>query len=484
MYSHYMTSMNAWDPRILIVGAGTGGLCLAHGLRQAGFSHVTICERDRTRRDGLQGYRVGISPDGSRALQACLPQDLYDTFVATCARPPRSFSVLDEHLHTLLEVTERDGLNLGTDPVDSEKSVSRMTLRQVLLTGVEDVVRFDTRFSQYAQRADGSVEAFFEDGTSLVADLLVGADGSNSRVRQQLLPDARPEDTGIVGIAGKVLLTDEVKRLIAPPLWKGVTLIFGPKGYSWVSHTMEFPWRDGRPKAGIGRTEAELIGSWPGLLFDNTSDYFMWGFSGARKRLPVDPMPLSGGQLIDLVLQLTPDWHPNLRSLVELSDPSATFPISIRTSVPVAPWPTGPVTLLGDAIHTMTPGRGVGANTALLDAMLLCQQLAAVRAGELDQTAAIAAYEAAMRSYGFEAVRASLAQMTADAPVHDPIWGGPALALMKTALRAVNALPPLKRKFAHAQNDLRNRQRHAALEQLSHTHAAHEQQPAVVAHAR
>ena len=92
--------------------------------------------------------------------------------------------MLDEHLNTLLDVTERDGLNLGSDPVESEKSVSRMTMRQVLLTGLEDIVRFDKRFSHYEIRADSTVEAYFEDGTSVVADILVGADGSNSRVRR------------------------------------------------------------------------------------------------------------------------------------------------------------------------------------------------------------------------------------------------------------------------------------------------------------
>src|SRR5256885_1541919 len=136
MYSYFMTILHA-DLRIAIIGAGTGGLCLAHGLLRAGFSRVQVFERDRTRRDGLQGYRVGISPDGSRALHACLPPELFATFVATCARPPRSFSMLDQHLHPLLEITERDGLNLGSDPLESEKSVSRMTLRQVLVTGLE-----------------------------------------------------------------------------------------------------------------------------------------------------------------------------------------------------------------------------------------------------------------------------------------------------------------------------------------------------------
>src|SRR6478752_1488024 len=83
--------------RVLIIGAGTGGLCLAHGLKRAGIA-VAVYERDRTRADGLYGYRVGIDPDGSRALHACLPPDLYDTFVATCARAPRYFSMLGADL--------------------------------------------------------------------------------------------------------------------------------------------------------------------------------------------------------------------------------------------------------------------------------------------------------------------------------------------------------------------------------------------------
>lgn len=57
---------------VIIIGAGTGGLALTHGLKRAGIS-CAVFERDRTRGDGLQGYRVGIDPDGSRALNRLLP---------------------------------------------------------------------------------------------------------------------------------------------------------------------------------------------------------------------------------------------------------------------------------------------------------------------------------------------------------------------------------------------------------------------------
>lgn len=454
--------MSTPSHEVVIVGGGTGGLALAHGLIGAGID-VAVYERDRTRRDGLQGYRVGISPDGSRALHALLPPELFATFVATCARPPRSLTFLDEKLHTLLSLDESNGLDIGHGPIESEKSVSRMTLRQVLLTGLDDVVHFDSTFDRYEVRADGRVEVFFENGSSVIAGLLVGADGSNSRVRRQLLPHARLKETGLVAVAGKVALDDEMRSLIAPPLWNGVSLIFAPRGYSLVSHTMEFKFDRGGVKNGVGGTEAALIEDWPGLLFDNTTDYFMWGFGASRRRMLRDPMALRGRDLIDLVLESTPGWHPNLRRLFDASDPTATFPLSIRTSGPIEPWPAGPVTILGDAAHTMTPGRGVGANTALLDAMLLCHQLVQVQEGRVGQREAVAGYETAMIQYGFEAVRESLAQMDGDAPMHKPVLGPVALGGMKTAFRAMNLLPPIKRRMAEGQTRLRNRKRHPAL---------------------
>ncbi|MGH3828084.1 MAG: hypothetical protein ACRDQX_13080 [Pseudonocardiaceae bacterium] len=81
----------------MIIGAGTDGLCLAHGLTRAGIP-VAVHERDRTRRDGLDGYRVGIDPGGSRALHECLPPELFATFAATCAQAGDYFTMLTEIL--------------------------------------------------------------------------------------------------------------------------------------------------------------------------------------------------------------------------------------------------------------------------------------------------------------------------------------------------------------------------------------------------
>lgn len=428
--------------KVLVIGGGTGGLALAHGLLRAGIE-VAVFERDALRTEGLHGYRVGIDPDGSRALHSLLPPELYDTFVATKARDPKYFNMLTEDLKEVLSME----MPVSTDPVESEKSISRMTLRQLLLTGLEDVVEFGKKFTRFEQHGD-QVTAYFADGTQATGDLLVAADGAGSRVRRQYLPQAKTEETGIVAIAGKLPITDESAKLVSPKVFEGISMINAPGGLFCIIHVMEFQWdRDGQVKHGIGGNTEELIRRWPGLQFDNTRDYINWGLSAAMDKFPANIMELRGQELIDVALRTVPDWHPNLRRMFELTDPGTCFPVNIWTSTPLEPWESSNVTLIGDAIHTMTPGRGVGANTALRDAVNLCRALIDVRDGRQKLVAAVHEYEAKMIEYGFDAVLKSRAQMTSDDPIHKPVVGRMMLAGMRTGMRAVNHLPPVKRRM-------------------------------------
>lgn len=434
---------------VIVIEAGTGGMCLAHGLRRAGIS-VAVYERDRTRSDGLYGYRIGIDPTGARALSECLPPELFDTFIATCARAPRYFNFLNEKL----KATASFPLRPDDHPIDSERSVSRMTLRQVLLTGLEDVVHFDKAFTHYERNDDGTVTAYFADGTSATGDLLVAADGTGSRVRRQYLPQATVEDTGVIAISAKVPVTDQTRALLPPKAFEGISMVFAPKGQFCIWHVMEFKWdREGAVKAGIGGNDADLVSQWPGLLYDNTRDYINWGFSASADKFPADVMDLRGQELIDVVAAMTPKWHPNMRELFRLADPGSCFPIAIRTSTPIDPWPSTNITLLGDAIHTMTPGRGVGGNTALRDAALLCRRLIAARDGLHTPVEAVSAYEAEMIPYGFDKVTDSRKQMgtSGDDPMHKPFIGRIMLAVTRAYFRVTDLVPPLKRKFI---NDL------------------------------
>ena len=97
---------------------------------------------------------------------------------------------------------------------------------------------------------------------------------------------------------------------------------------------MEFKWNRDGLKSGVGGNDAELISQWPGMLYDNTRDYIMWGLWGARQRLPLDPTKLAQAGQLEVAKEMVKDWHPNMRRLLELSDVSTVFSINIRTSVP------------------------------------------------------------------------------------------------------------------------------------------------------
>jgi 2-polyprenyl-6-methoxyphenol hydroxylase-like FAD-dependent oxidoreductase len=104
----------------------------------------------------------------------------------------------------------------------------------------------------------------------------------------------------------------------------------------------------------------------------------------------------------------------------------------------------------------MTPGRGVGANTALRDAALLSKRLSEANHGmPLATYDALVDYEAEMRRYGFHAVAESRKQFDDSGVIHRPVVGRMALSAMRTGLRVVNNVPMLKRRMIHAENALR-----------------------------
>jgi 2-polyprenyl-6-methoxyphenol hydroxylase-like FAD-dependent oxidoreductase len=417
---------------VLIIGGGIGGLTLAQGLQKAGVS-AAVYERDRRLTDRLQGYRVHISPTGSRALHECLPSPLFEVFDRTCGAPNGSVRFFTEQMRVLLSF-EGD-LVADSDPVARHRAASRITLRQVLLAGLDNV-HLGKTFERYEERG-GRIIAHFADGSSADGDILIGADGGGSRVRRQFLPGAERIDTGVIGIAGKIFL-DVARDRIARPLLDGISLVAARGGLGLFVAVQEIA---GGPVGGIGGNEPGFAGV--GNLYENSRSYLMWALSARQEKFALaDGANTDAAALAAAASRKMAGWSDAFRDLVGVTDPTTVSCLPIRTSVPVVAWRTGRVTFLGDAIHSMTPYRGIGANVALKDAARLTRTLVAAHCGKRDLSDAIHEYEDAMLDHGFRAVRNSLRAM------HQTVTDSlPSLLLSRATMRAINALPALKRSM-------------------------------------
>lgn len=424
---------------VVIIGGGIGGLCLAQGLKAAGVS-VAVYERN-SHDTWLEGYRIHINPLGSRALHACLPPVLWEAFIALAGAPPAGLGFLTEQLQELVVIAEEFMSNKAGNPIDAHYPVNRLTLRHLLLTGLEDVIHFEKTFERYEHTSEEKITAYFIDGTSATGDVLVAADGANSRVRQQYLPQAPRREVGAAAIGGKFLLTEQTRAWLPRQLAVRMNLTMPPDRYCLF--TAPF---DRMPISaetlGSAREQVKKASLNADLLIDATQDYLLWALIAASSEYPVDIQQFNEEGLLRIASQMMAGWHPQLCRLVATSAPHSVSFTPFKASTVIGPWESTNVTLLGDAIHNMPPVGGLGGNMALRDAWALTRALADVQHGRSALGPAIQGYESEMRTHGFAAVRAALGytrQATTSKRLErlgSRVW-----------FRVCHALPPLKLVF-------------------------------------
>jgi 2-polyprenyl-6-methoxyphenol hydroxylase-like FAD-dependent oxidoreductase len=275
--------------------------------------------------------------------------------------------------------------------------VNRLTLREILLVGLQNVVHFGKPLVRIEQR-EGLVCAHFADETCESGDLLVGADGVHSVVRQWLLPNAKLSDPA-PRIYGRTLLPSNMKSWAPRLLAQGISIVGDVDGTTLMLGAF-------RKHEVFENATARLA---PNVHLTDVPDYLMWTANAPFSGLQLSEEAFwgaNGAALKAAVGRVVASWHPIVRQLIDEADAPAIFPVALRSSERVTSWPTASVTLLGDAIHTMSPARGLGANTVLKDAELLCRNLAKVtRRDQLLE--AVSTYERDMLLYGFHAVEES-----------------------------------------------------------------------------
>ncbi len=366
---------------VIIIGGGLGGLCLAQGLKKAGIA-FTVFERDEAPTSRVQGYRLSMTPDGFEAIRKNLSDDLWERVEAASAPISGGMSFVTEQLDELMFIKKPK----PESAIRQFGSLSRVTLREILLSGLGENVHFGKRFSRYEILADQSIRCFFEDGFSAKGSLLVGADGVNSQVRHQFLPFAERIDTGVWAISGKIPFDDITKRDYLPAPLSDSAAIFDtkPQAMFLAKHQLDS---------------------------DQGGSYVFWSVGSSREHFPANVEDMAPERLLQLADHMTDGWHPRLKNMIRRANLDTVQLIKFRTSVRVEAWTPGPVTLLGDAIHSMPPSGGLGANTALMDASVLCESLRDFKNGRSTLVGAVGDYEKKMFSYAFPAVDVSMSNL-------------------------------------------------------------------------
>ena len=380
--------------KIAIVGGGPGGLTLARLLQQSG-AQVAVYERDMSRSARVQGSALDLHEhSGLAALQAA---GLIDAFW-TNHRPDLDRLRLTDAFGRILHDHGRNMSGAGKRP-----EIERGPLRDLLLDSLQPgTVQWDCKLESAAMEGE-QVLLRFADGRTVLADIVIGSDGANSRLRDLVTP-VRPE---YVGVALVEMLVPAAKQTI-PELWE----LLGGSALIALG---------GERTIGMGTKPDGSVLVYAGLkTHDGSVRQSLEQAGGPDERAAWFRTHFEGWSLL---------WEPLFRQAESVVwRPLLVCPPNQRW----APRPN--VTLIGDAAHVMPPYAGEGVNMAMLDALVLSKLLL----GEETSSGAIAAYEAEMF--------ARMQTITADTMTNTEMFYAPDASDRVVALfrsfDGVEAIPP------------------------------------------
>ena len=330
--------------RIIVIGAGIGGLAAALTLGRSGFE-VRVFEQASELRE--VGAGVQISPNATRILHRLgLTESLRRFGVRPRAAVIRRWD--DGGVIARQALADACELNFGAPYYHFH----RAELLDVLSAAVPDgVLHLNHRCVGLTQHQD-RVEVQFQNGATASADVVIGADGIHSTVREAILGPESPRFSGHVAYRGLVPAA-RVAHLgieVVASSWWGPNHHFvhyfvgaGARYLNWVAATPS-EWR---------------LESWT-----------------------------AKGEAADALKEFE-GWHPQVRAII--SSGEATNRWALYDRDPLPQWTVGRVTLMGDAAHAMLPYMAQGAVQSIEDAAVLAKCLELTDAGDVG--AALRRYE-------------------------------------------------------------------------------------------
>lgn len=341
---------------VAVAGAGPAGATLARLLQARGFS-VKVFERDASPASRTQGGSLDLRKDsGQRAMESA---GLIDSFRQASRSEAKEFKMIDSQGN----VQPEGGAETHEDP---GPEIDRGDLRQLLLDSLSPgTVAWGHHVNDVRPEANGRWRLEIADQAPVIADLVIGAEGAGSKVRQRLT-SVRPRYTGIT------MLAANIRR----DLWRGSELaeLLGEGSVMFAG---------GEKTIFVQRCSQDLI-----LLYFSMAVAEDWpkaqGFKLGDNEAVLAAIAESYG-----------DWSPKLiATLTQVEGAFQRWPISVMP--PDYRWETRPgLTMVGDASHVMPPFTGKGVNLALLDALELADALTADPAAAV--SAAVEAFEHRMQ---------------------------------------------------------------------------------------
>lgn len=314
---------------IAIVGAGPGGLMLGLLLQRQGFS-FTIYERGYQNMHSDRGGSLDIHDDSGQ-----LP--LKEAGIFENFRKHARYEGEDTR------IVNKDGEILYDEDAEGEGNrpeIDRGKLCDIIMEQIHpENIKYGFKFEKLIQRDNGEVKLVFENGTTVMTNLVIGADGAFSQIRSYLT-NAKPEYTGISMIE---MNSDENEH---PDLLK-----FNKNG----------------KLIGLGGDQA-ILGQ------RNGDGRIMAYISFKTKYEKLDEYrKLSLDALKERLLAEYSDWDSELQNYIAYSYDDIKFRRIYKLPIGLT-WATQPnITIIGDAAHLMSPFAGEGVNMALYDAYLLAE---------------------------------------------------------------------------------------------------------------